>query len=309
MPVVHGDASIRGWRDNRMTEYSVVIPTYNRSDLLARAIAVVLAQSRPALEIIVVDDASTESIAAVAARFPGAPLRVVRHAQNRGQSAARNTGVEAARAPWIAFLDSDDEWSPSKAERQLAALTQGHSTQRASVTGYVIRDARDGRMMTFQPAAGQIEPDDLLFGCPFSVCSTMMVERAAFDAIGGFEPSMRRLEDWDWVMRYQRRYVMASLSDILVTVHKFHDPNYAEVAGAVAHLRELHYPAWRDKSWLAGRKFKSSLDVEEAAGAYYEGDNRKAVALTLQAIATYPFRNLAFYATLTRRFLRTLGLR
>jgi hypothetical protein len=134
----------------------------------------------------------------------------------------------------------------------------------------------------------------------------MMVERAVFGEIGGFEPGMRRLEDWDWMMRYQRRYVMAALPDVLVTVHKFNDPSYAYVAGAVAHLRQAHYPAWRDKSWLAGRKFNSSLDVEEAAGAYYEGDNRMAVALTLRAIATYPFRNSAFYATLLRRFLRTL---
>jgi glycosyltransferase involved in cell wall biosynthesis len=289
-----------------MTEYSVVIPAYNRSDLLPRAIASVLAQSRPALEIIVVDDASTDGTAAVAANFPGAPLRVVRHDQNRGPSGSRNTGIDAARAPWIAFLDSDDEWMPDKAECQLAALTASRNAARASVTGYTIRDSRDGRMVTFRPPAGQLAADDLLFGCPFSVCSTMMVERGAFDEVGRFEPSMRRLEDWDWVMRYQRRNAMASLPDILVTVHKFNDPSYAHVAGAVAHLRAVHYPVWREASWIAGRKFKSSLDVEEAAGAYYEGDKRKAVALTLRAIGTYPFRNAAFYMMLARRFARTL---
>jgi glycosyltransferase involved in cell wall biosynthesis len=289
-----------------MIGYSVVIPAYNRSDLLPRAIASLLAQSRPALEIIVVDDASTDDTAAVATKFPGAPLRIVRHEQNRGPSGSRNTGIEAARAPWIAFLDSDDEWMPFKAERQLAALTASHGAERAGVTGYVIRDSRDGRMATFQPPSGWIEPEALLFGCPFSICSTMMVERAVFDEIGGFAPNMRRLEDWDWMMRYQRRYAMASQPDVLVTVHKFNDPSYANVAGAVAHLRDAHSAAWRDTSWLAGRKFKSSLDIEEAAGAFYEGDNRKAVALTLRSIATYPFRNTAFYATLTRRFLRTL---
>jgi hypothetical protein len=81
------------------------------------------------------------------------------------------------------------------------------------------------------------------------------------------------------------------------------------VAVAVAHLRAVHHPVWREASWTAGRKFKSSLDVEEAAGAYYEGDKRKAMALTLRAIATYPFRNAAFYMMLARRFARTFRSR
>jgi glycosyltransferase involved in cell wall biosynthesis len=291
-----------------MTEYSVVIPAYNRGDLLPRAIASVLRQSLPAREIIIVDDASTDGTAAVAARFPGAPLQVVSHVQNRGPSVARNTGVASARAPWVAFLDSDDEWAPTKAERQLAALLADRGASRAGVTGYVIRDLRNGRMTTFQSPPGRIAPDELLFGCPLSIGSTMMVERAAFDATGGFDPSMRRLEDWDWVMRYQRRYEMAAQPEVLVTVHKFSDPHYAQVATAVTRLREVHRGVWRERSWLAGRKFESSLLVEEAAGSYYDGDHRKAMALTLQAIATYPFRNLAFYGMLTRRVSRAFGL-
>src|SRR3954464_2844452 len=89
---------------------SVVIAAYNRADMLRRAIASVRAQ-RPAVpaEIVVVDDASSDATADVA-EVLGAT--VVRHPVNRGESAARNSAIEAAAQPWIAVLDSDDEWLP-----------------------------------------------------------------------------------------------------------------------------------------------------------------------------------------------------
>ncbi len=90
---------------------SVVIPVLNRELALTRALTSVAAQRRPAAEVIVVDDGCTDASAAVAARL-GA--RVVAHERNRGQVAARNTGIAAARQPWLAFLDSDDEWLPDR---------------------------------------------------------------------------------------------------------------------------------------------------------------------------------------------------
>jgi glycosyltransferase involved in cell wall biosynthesis len=294
--------------DHWMTEYSVVIPSFNRSDLLPRAIGSVLAQTRPPLEIIIVDDASTDNTAGISERFPGAPLRVVRHAENRGPSAARNTGVEAARAPWVAFLDSDDEWAPVKAERQLRALLAGRGGAPAGVTGFTIQDLRVGRTKTFRPGAGLVSRDALLFGCALSPGSTMIVDRTTFLATGGFDPALRRHEDWDWMMRYQRSHALAAIPDVLTTQYRFNIPNQTHVAFAVAHLRAAHAADWREKSWVAGRKFASSLDVEEAAGAYFERDRRKAVGLTLRAIATYPLRGLSFYSMLGHRLLQAYGL-
>lgn len=288
-----------------MTEYSAIIPAFNRAYALPRAIASVLAQSRPAKEIIVVDDASTDGTAETLAQLAARSLRVVRHAQNLGPAAARNTGAEIARTPWIAFLDSDDEWAPAKAQQQLTALLGVTGASRASVTGYAVHDPRNGRNAVFKPVAETIAPQSLLFGCPFSTGTTLMVEREAFVATGGFDPALRRLEDWDWVMRYQRRYTLAGLPEVLATINKSTDPSYANVAGAVARLRELHSPVWQQTSVLAARKFESTLNVEEAAGAYFAGDHRRATALTLRAIAAYPFRGIGFYAMLARRSMRT----
>jgi glycosyltransferase involved in cell wall biosynthesis len=101
-----------------MSSVAAIIPTYNRVQTVSRSIESVLQQTRPLDEIVVVDDGSTdETQASLAARY-GSSIRYIRTA-NRGVSAARMTGVEAARTAWIAFLDSDDEWMPEKTKRQM----------------------------------------------------------------------------------------------------------------------------------------------------------------------------------------------
>jgi glycosyltransferase involved in cell wall biosynthesis len=100
---------------------SVVIPCFNREARLGAAIESALGQELAPLEIVVVDDGSTDGSAVVAESF-GEPVRVIR-TPNRGPSAARNLGIEEARGDWIAFLDSDDVWSPEKLTRQAEALT------------------------------------------------------------------------------------------------------------------------------------------------------------------------------------------
>lgn len=103
-----------------MKQVSVVIPTYNRSELLKLTIESILAQTLRPLEIIIVDDGSTDDTAEVCARF-GAPVRYIRQ-ENGGVSAARNNALRAANGDWIAFCDSDDLWMYNKLELQLAAI-------------------------------------------------------------------------------------------------------------------------------------------------------------------------------------------
>ncbi|GAB4137044.1 MAG: hypothetical protein Kow0040_23410 [Thermogutta sp.] len=99
---------------------SVVIPAWNAARYLPETLRSVLSQTRPPEEIIVVDDGSTDDSAVVAERF-GPTVRVLRQ-ENRGESVARNRGIEAAHGDWIAFLDADDLWHPDKLAKQLAAV-------------------------------------------------------------------------------------------------------------------------------------------------------------------------------------------
>lgn len=103
-----------------MRTVSVVVPTYNRAELLKRTIESILAQTVLPLEVIVVDDGSTDHTPDVCAAF-GESIRYIRQ-ENQGLSMARNTGIRTSRGDWIAFCDSDDLWRPRKLEIQLAAL-------------------------------------------------------------------------------------------------------------------------------------------------------------------------------------------
>lgn len=125
-----------------MTGISVVIPSYNRANLLPLTVRSILAQTVPADEIIVVDDGSTDHTAEVCAAFPE-PVRYIRQT-NRGLPGARNTGIRASGGKWIAFCDSDDLWTPRKLEIQLAALAATGAGW--SVTDFVLIDPDGDRL-------------------------------------------------------------------------------------------------------------------------------------------------------------------
>jgi glycosyltransferase involved in cell wall biosynthesis len=104
-------------------DISVVIPCYNGSAFLRETVRSALSQTRPPMEVIVVDDGSTDDSAAIAESF-GAPVRVIRQ-KNQGESVARNKGIAEARCEWIAFLDADDLWKPEKLEKQSECIEPG----------------------------------------------------------------------------------------------------------------------------------------------------------------------------------------
>jgi glycosyltransferase involved in cell wall biosynthesis len=133
---------------------SVVIPAWNRADRIEGAILSALEQEPKPLEIIVVDDGSTDGTDAGRLVALDARVRVIRHDANRGAAEARNTGVAAARGDWIAFLDSDDRWLPGKLARQLAQVA-GAGEHRLFACGNVLLEggAYDGRLYNARPPA------------------------------------------------------------------------------------------------------------------------------------------------------------
>ncbi|HWE72064.1 MAG TPA: glycosyltransferase family A protein [Stellaceae bacterium] len=283
---------------------SVIIPLYNRREEIGRAVASALRQSHAPHEIVVVDDCSRDDSATVVAALGEPRIRLLRHERNRGASAARNTGIAAATGEWIALLDSDDEWVLDKLARQLAALYA--SPAAASVTGYAIRDYRTGEERVFAPRPDDATLDALVWGCPLGVGSTLLARRAVFTEIGDFDADLPRLEDWEWLLRYLPAHKLGVVSDPLTIVHKASDPSRAQVFASLARLRALHRDDWYRRSWIAGRKFDSTLFVEEAAAAHYAGANGRAAALALKAFAAYPLRP-GLLALLARRGLRRRG--
>jgi glycosyltransferase involved in cell wall biosynthesis len=196
---------------------AVIIPVYNGARYVRRAIESALAQTRPADEVIVLDDASTDATNALA-RAVSPAVRVIRHERNGGLSAARNTAVRAAAGEWVALLDSDDWWGPTRLAEQLALVTacpdldfvfadfahfapDGTPGQWQGGTGPLMR----ARRLTLTPAAGGWEltgpvADDLIRNMSYIHPSTVLMRRTVFDRVGWFAEDVRAAEDLEmWI--------------------------------------------------------------------------------------------------------------
>ena len=195
---------------------SVVIPTFNRRPLLERALQSVLAQTVPAHEVIVVDDGSTDGTAEmVASQFPEVGL--VRQ-KNRGVSAARNVGIRASAGEWIALLDSDDEWLPSKLERQLEELKAEPDYDLCHCDELWIRKGvRVNQGRRHRKAGGWIF-DRCLPLCAISP-SAAVVRRSVFDEIGFFDEQLPACEDYDFWLRFCSRRPVLYVDEAMVIKH------------------------------------------------------------------------------------------
>ena len=187
---------------------SVIIPVYNGERYFVAALESIVVPDSIAVEVIVVDDGSTDGSAAIAAgRSPS--VRLIRQ-EHGGLPRARNRGLAEARGSLIAFLDADDLWSPDKLTLQLAAV--GRHPDVAIVLG------RTRRMWAAAPASGTGE---LAYGEPELALSfgSGLVRRSVFDAVGHFDESFTYCDDWEWFMaraRARRSDWCAPRSDLVL---------------------------------------------------------------------------------------------
>jgi len=186
-----------------MPRVSVVIPTYESEKTLARAIDSVLAQTYRDFETIVVDDGSTDGTDEVLNSY-GERIRVIRQ-DNRGTSAARNTGILAARGKYVAFLDSDDFWMPNKLELQLKLLEKNPEVGIVFSDTIYLFGTRQARYFDFRkPRAGHVYAD--LFIDNFVGITTAIVRRECFKVAGMFDESLSTSEDHDMCLRIARSF-------------------------------------------------------------------------------------------------------
>jgi len=205
-------------------EVSVIIPTYNRRELVQRAIGTVLAQTRPVQEIIVVDDGSTDGTGQALASAFGERIRVVRQ-DNAGVSSARNHGLRLARGRYLALLDSDDEWLPTKTQRQIEWL-EARPDYGMALCDVVRMDAGHHDVELFRrrellPEDGHILKWVLLQ--PSLVPASVMMRREVFETVGGFDESLATGEDLDFHLRVAARWPIGIVEEPLVRAMRGHD--------------------------------------------------------------------------------------
>jgi len=183
---------------------SVVLPTRDRAGLLPEAVASVLAQSRADLELIVVDDGSTDDTARVVAAFADPRVRYLRQ-DPRGIGAAMNAGIAAARGELVARIDSDDRWLPALLAKQAAVL----ETRSEVDLVYAKARAMDAEGRPLARTLGAPERwrgrtlESLLYG-DFGCAIATLVRRRCYEGVGGYDPDLRTNEDWDLWIRLAR---------------------------------------------------------------------------------------------------------
>jgi glycosyltransferase involved in cell wall biosynthesis len=282
---------------------SVVIPVFNRAALISRALDSVANQTFDDYEIIVVDDGSTDGTVDSIQSWGADRLRLIASPLNRGAAAARNIGVSAALGHWIAFLDSDDYWQPEKLARQLSALDGASAQFMACATGYHLWDGGRKTTVQFQMSPAQFRTE-IRFGCSISPGSTLLVARQAFQAVGGFDESLRRLEDWDWLLRFVDHGDIIFVPEPLAHVRR----SQAEVVYgdrdpvllALQHIAARHLPRFQKMGIIARRQFQSSILIEMAARTYRMNRPIMTIRYVLTSLAIYPFRNRSFFNMLWR---------
>jgi glycosyltransferase involved in cell wall biosynthesis len=189
-------------------DVTVVIPTHNRLGLVPATIASVLRQRGVGIQVVVVDDGSTDGSGAwldrVAAREPR--LEVVHHARPRRLPAARNAGLARARGRWVAFCDDDDLWAPDKLSAQLDALAGGAA--RWATTGTVSVD-HELRIIGHHRTEGGDVLRTLLARNEIASGSSVMAERSLLEEVGGFDETLAASEDWEMWIRLAQRAALA----------------------------------------------------------------------------------------------------
>lgn len=219
---------------------SVIIPTFNRAWALQRAVDSVLAQNYPDVELIVVDDGSTDKTPALLNAY-GSSVRVIRR-ENQGVSAARNTGIRAASGALIALLDSDDEWLPEKLSRQVAFMAENPELLICQTEEIWIRNG-----VRVNPKRKHRKRSGMIFEPSLALClvspSAVMMRRELFDRVGYFDESLPACEDYDLWLRVGSRFPVGLLDDALIVKHGGHDDQLSAEPGLdryrIASIRKL----------------------------------------------------------------------
>lgn len=247
---------------------SVIITTYNRPDLLPRAINSVLNQTFDNLECIVVDDCSPDSeTKTLVQSIDDERLRYIRHDKNRGLSAARNTGIECARGDYIAFLDDDDEWLTTKLEQQLELLVNlpdDYAVVYCWMDYY--SDSQNKVIRKYRPKLRGDIFSNTLDAQPIGSGSTLLVRKTIAEEFGGFDESLPRGVDGDFIRRVSEKYKFDYVPEVLVRYYIEHGHERItrdDVEGIQNHINGLQTKL---------TKFKTALDAHPTRAANIYAD-------------------------------------
>ena len=283
---------------------SVIIPNYNYAQYLREAIDSVLAQTYPNVEIIVVDDGSTDGSKEILNSY-GDRIRAF-FQQNQGVSAARNFGVSMSRGDFIAFLDADDAWLSEKIERQLALFVEDGELGLVHVgvvetdgQGAEIIELTDGRDGWVSDKLLQFEGPVILGGG-----SGLMLRRNVFDEVGGFDTRLSTSADWDLFYQVSLRYRVGFVSDILLK-YRVHASNMHGNIGTTERDMLIGFEkAFADNHSWERRRCYGNLHKMLAGSYFRSGKYPDFIRHAIKSLLNRP-SNLRYFLQFPLRTFRT----
>ena len=239
-------------------DISVIIPTYNRRNTLPRAVESVLNQIYKPIEIIVVDDGSTDGAKEMCSEMY--PLVRYIYQANSGVSSARNTGIKSASGDWIALLDSDDEWLPDKLDRQVKLLQDNAEIRFCHTNEIWIRNnVRINQKKKHQKYGGNI------FNKCLDICrispSSSLFHTSVIKDVGLFDESLDVCEDYDMWLRITSKYPVLFLDQPLIKKFGGHSDQLSRVFGGIEQYRIRSLEKILTSKSLSGSQFEAAKDM------------------------------------------------
>lgn len=209
----------------QMPKVTVIIPCYNRDNFIQKTVDSVLNQTYFNIEIVVVDDGSTDSTRQILDSY-GDSIEILEHPgrKNKGQSASINLAMRSTESEYVALLDSDDLFAPNKIKQQVAYLEENPDIGLVYSNGFAIDE--EGRKLYEIYQKGHVEksdPNRVLLDCYFLVPNNSLVRHSAFNLAGGVDESLRSAQDHDMAIRLAEIAKLAYLDEHLFYYRRHKD--------------------------------------------------------------------------------------
>jgi glycosyltransferase involved in cell wall biosynthesis len=270
---------------------SVIIPTFNKAQFIEEAVESVLGQTYRNLEIIVVDDGSTDHTRDVLRKYKNGITYLCQN--NRGPSSARNYGVRTARADHLAFLDADDVWFPEKLEAQMELMLRhptvgwvGCGAYATDSEGTIEKQYIPARYQTRQEFVKDLQSRKLSFNP-----SIVLVKRECMDRVGGFNDALHYGEDWDLWLRIAKHYEVAFIRKALVKVRKYGGERpYQQLELMKSNIHRIIDDNLNDEGWRTRGPLYSALYLDLARLCLEKNRRGMAALYALRSLLFYPLR-------------------